>query len=136
MKLFYRGKTVTAVYRTILVEAQTITTLCWWKIKATDRGGNRTDRRHLRKPVEFKMLLRPILLHVARYSEYISDRDTVPSAFVSKCALSLFEKRTTVRGVTMQAEKDYRYYRHKNKEKVKSSMGEVILPLQCKFFPI
>lgn len=53
-----------------------------------------TDRRHLRKPVEFKMLLRPILLHVARYSEYISDRDTEPSGFVSKCAFSLLEETT------------------------------------------
>lgn len=35
------------------------------------------------------MLLRPILLHVVRYSEYISDRDTEPSGFVSKCAFSL-----------------------------------------------
>lgn len=48
-----------------------------------------TNRRHLRKPVEFKMLLRPILLHVDRYSEYISDRDTEPSGYVSKCAFSL-----------------------------------------------
>lgn len=40
------------------------------------------------------MLLRPILLHVAKYSEYISDRDTEPSGFVSKCALSLSEKWT------------------------------------------
>lgn len=48
-----------------------------------------TDRRHLRKPVEFKMLLRPILLHMPRYSEYISDRDMEPSGFVSKCAFSL-----------------------------------------------
>lgn len=39
------------------------------------------------------MLLRPILLHVAKYSEYISDRDTEPSEFVSKCAFSLLEKR-------------------------------------------
>lgn len=36
------------------------------------------------------MLLRPILLHVAKYSEYISDRDTEPSEFVSKCAFNLF----------------------------------------------
>lgn len=48
-----------------------------------------TDRRHLRKPVEFKILLRPILLHVDKYSEYISDRDTEPSELVSKCAFSL-----------------------------------------------
>lgn len=41
------------------------------------------------------MLLRPILLHVAKYSEYISDRDTDPSGFVSKCAFSLEEKQTT-----------------------------------------
>lgn len=49
------------------------------------------------------MLLRPILLHVARYSEYISDRDTDPSGFVSKCAFSLLEKQTRERAVTMQA---------------------------------
>lgn len=40
------------------------------------------------------MLLRPILLHVDKYSEYISDRDTAPSEFVSKCAFSLLEKHT------------------------------------------
>lgn len=48
-----------------------------------------THRRHLRKPVEFKILLRPILLHVDKYSEYISDRDTEPSELVSKCAFNL-----------------------------------------------
>lgn len=48
------------------------------------------------------MLLRPILLHVARYSEYISDRDTEPSGFVSKCAFSLLEKQTTYKVVTKQ----------------------------------
>lgn len=37
------------------------------------------------------MLLRPILLHVVRYSEYISDRDTEPSGFASKCAFSLLK---------------------------------------------
>lgn len=57
-------------------------------------GRNKTNLRHLRKPVEFKMLLRPILLHVARYSEYMSDRDTEPSGYVSKCAFSLLKKRT------------------------------------------
>lgn len=40
------------------------------------------------------MLLRPILLHVPRYSEYISDRETEPSAFVSKCAFSLLKQTT------------------------------------------
>lgn len=52
------------------------------------------------------MLLRPILLHVARYSEYMSDRDTEPSGYVSKCAFSLLKKRTKKHRdgvVTMQA---------------------------------
>lgn len=40
------------------------------------------------------MLLRPILLHVVRYSEYISARDTEPSGFVSKCAFSLLEEES------------------------------------------
>lgn len=53
------------------------------------KQGNATNLRHLRKPVELRMLLRPILLHVVRYSEYISDRDTEPSGFASKCAFSL-----------------------------------------------
>lgn len=47
-----------------------------------------TVRRHLRKPVELTILVRPILLHVVRYSEYISDLETLPSGLVSKCAFS------------------------------------------------
>lgn len=65
----------------------------WYLVEHKSIRREATNRRHLRKPVEFKMLLRPILLHVARYSEYISDRDTEPSAFVSKCAFSLLEKQ-------------------------------------------
>lgn len=57
------------------------------------KQGNCTNLRHLRKPVELRMLLRPILLHVVRYSEYISDRDTEPSGFASKCAFSLLKDK-------------------------------------------
>lgn len=39
------------------------------------------------------MLLLPILLHVARYSEYMSDRETEPSGFASKCAFSLSSQK-------------------------------------------
>lgn len=53
------------------------------------KQGSSTNLRHLRKPVELRMLLRPILLQVVRYSEYISDRDTEPSGVASKCAFSL-----------------------------------------------
>ena len=42
------------------------------------------------------MLVRPILLHVARYSEYTSDRDTDASACTSKWALSLREETRRV----------------------------------------
>lgn len=55
------------------------------------KQGSSTNLRHLRKPVELRMLLRPILLQVVRYSEYISDRDTEPSGVASKCAFSLME---------------------------------------------
>lgn len=57
------------------------------------KEGKRTNLRHLRKPVELRMLVRPILLHVVRYSEYISDRDTEPSGFASKCAFSLLKDK-------------------------------------------
>lgn len=96
------------------------------------------------------MLLRPILLHVARYSEYISDRDTEPSGFVSKCAFSLLEKQTTDKVVTKQAKKkmltdtkDLKGIQVQGKSKIWfltlsefTPLGELILPLQCKFFPI
>lgn len=65
-------------------------------------GKSETNRRHLRKPVEFKMLLRPILLHVDRYSEYISDRDTEPSGYVSKCAFSLLRETKSLLTVVRQ----------------------------------
>lgn len=63
--------------------------ICVVQDKKNIEQGNATDLRHLRKPVELRMLLRPILLHVVRYSEYTSDRDTEPSGFASKCAFSL-----------------------------------------------
>lgn len=90
--------------------------------------GNWTDRRHLRKPVEFKMLLRPILLHVAKYSEYISDRDTEPSEFVSKCAFNLLGG-----GGGAQTEQ----LPSRQVDDLSSHLwGGLILPLQCKLFPV
>lgn len=69
------------------------------------------------------MLLRPILLHVVRYSEYISARDTEPSEFVSKCAFSLLaEERGDWDGQTRATNK--------------CVYGRDILPLQSKFLPI
>lgn len=64
---------------------------CGTAQKHTNQGSS-TNLRHLRKPVELRMLLRPILLQVVRYSEYISDRDTEPSGVASKCAFSLMEE--------------------------------------------
>lgn len=84
------------------------------------RQENRTNRKHLRKPVEFKMLLRPILLHVDKYSEYISDRDTEPSGYVSKCAFSLTKKQTTDK-VIIKRNMIFRHYRPQSTSMRKSS---------------
>lgn len=105
-------------------------------------GGIRTDRRHLRKPVEFKMLLRPILLHVARYSEYISDRDTEPSGFVSKCAFSLFGRSREHRRRGFKAGRHSSSFLALNsvfplfKLRLCTTRNTFISPLQCKLLPV
>lgn len=73
------------------------------------------------------MLLRPILLHVVRYSEYISDRDTEPSGFTSKCAFNLWKDQ--------KGDSDSQT----NKKKLLANTHfcfSYILPLQSKFLPI
>lgn len=85
------------------------------------------------------MLLRPILLHVDKYSEYISDRDTEPSGYVSKCAFSLTKKQTTS---DYQEKHDFQilqtpeYKYEKILEIPEAPSVQNILPLQCKLFSI
>ena len=54
----------------------------------------------MRKLEEVRIPPRPILLQMAKYSEYMSDRDTKLSGLASKCAFILSKNRNKSKDIS------------------------------------